>query len=174
MALWKDVVGYEGLYLVSDDGKVVSLPRLSNGRNKAGPIVRHVKGRKMKTCLRGRGNQMYEAVSLSKCGVEKRYSIHRLVAEAFIPNPDNLPEVNHKDVNPLNNRVENLEWCTRQYNIDYSKSKCVEQSKDGIVIGKYKSISHASRETGIGRRSINNALCGWSNSAGGFQWTYAE
>ena len=174
MALWKEIIGYEGLYLISDEGNIVALPKLVKGRNLAGDIEVHRKAKMLKKFLRGKNGLMYEGVALSRDGETKRYAVHRLVAEAFIPNPDNLPEINHKDENPLNNQVDNLEWCTHQYNIDYSKSKPVVQIKDGEAIGKYKSIKEASRSTGIGRTNITNVLCGWSNTAGGFQWAYGE
>lgn len=101
-------------------------------------------------------------------------SVHRLVAEAFIPNPDNLPEVNHKDENGLNNSVDNLEWCSHQYNIEYSKNKAVVQYYDGERIAEYKSIKVASQQTGINRKSISNVLNGWSKTAGGYEWDYKE
>lgn len=172
MALWKDVAGYEGLYLVSDEGEVVSLPRKIH--NACGEVIAVRKARKIKPHLRGRNNLYYPAVTLTKDGESKAYSIHRLVAIAFIPNPDNLPEVNHKDENPLNCRVDNLEWCTRQYNIDYSKALKVAQFFDGEKIAEYKSISYASLITGISRTAINNALTGWSKTAGGCEWQYCD
>lgn len=170
--LWKEVKGYEGLYLISNLGKIVSLPREVQSRNKFKNIIVHRKSKSIKTCLRGRNGLMYEAITLTKDGISKRYSVHRLVAEAFIPNPDNLPEVNHKDENPLNNCASNLEWCTRQYNIEYSKAKKVLQMKSGKVVGEYTSITNASKATGIKRTNINNALTGWSKTAGGFEWAY--
>lgn len=168
MARWSEIGGYEGLYLVSDEGEVIALPKVvkssyRTARRKAKPIKIH---------LRGKNGHNYEAVTLSKDGVSKSYSVHRLVAQAFIPNPGNLPEVNHKDENTLNNRVDNLEWCTRQYNIEYSKEKAVLKIDESGEITKYKSISAASKETGVGRTSINNALCGWATSAGGYKWAY--
>lgn len=174
MALWKEIKGYEGMYLLSDEGEIISLSRTVRRKNRAGSFVGVLKSKRLKTCLRGRNGNMYEAVTLTKDGISKRYSVHRLVAETFIPNPNELPKINHKDENRLNNRADNLEWCTRQYNIDYSKSKPVNQIKDGKVVGQFKSIAYASAETGISRRSINNALRGWSRSAGGFQWAYCE
>lgn len=169
MANWKEIIGYEGLYLISDEGEVISLPRTYRAKGK----VYHRSKHTLKNYLRGRGKLMYEAVALSKNGETKTHSVHRLVAEAFIPNPDNLPEINHKDENPLNNSVSNLEWCTRQYNIDYSKSKAIIQYSNGKEVGRYKSIAEASRITGIGRTSINNVLTGWSKVCGGFTWSYA-
>lgn len=170
MALWKEIAGYEGLYLISDEGEVISLPRTVVSWYRTA----HKKSKPIKPHLRGRDGLYYEAVTLTKDGVAKTYSVHRLVAEAFIPNPQNLPEVNHKDENPTNNRADNLEWCSRQYNIDYSKSKPVAQIKDGVVVAVFKSIKSAGDETGIKRRAINNVLTGWAKTAGGFQWAYCD
>ena len=168
MALWREVAGYEGLYAVSDEGEVVSLPRvLSNGRG-----TFKTTGKALKQGTRA---GKYKFVHLSKGNVQRCVSVHRLVAMAFLGNSENLPEVNHKDENPSNNRVENLEWCSRQYNIDYSKSKKVSQyTLDGEKVAEYKSISHAADITGISRRAINNALSGWSKSAGKYTWKYEE
>lgn len=172
MALWREIAGYEGMYLVSDEGQIVSLPREVSGRNKFGDITAHRSKRVLKNHLRGRNGLLYECVALTKNGKTERISVHRLVAQAFIPNPDNLPEVNHIDKNTKNNRVENLEWCTRQYNIEYSKNKAVVQSNKNGVVARFKSITEASRATGIGRTSINNVLKGWSKTAGGYGWQY--
>lgn len=170
MALWKEIAGYEGMYLISDNGEVVSLPRTV----KSGEKTIHRKAKPIKAHLRGREKLKYEAVTLSKDGQRKSYSVHRLVANAFLPNPENLPEINHKDENPLNNKVENLEWCSRQYNIDYSKSRPVAQIEDGKVIAVFKSIKEAGRQTGIKRTGINNVVCGIAKTAGGFNWKYCD
>ena len=169
MAEWKEVAGYEGLYLVSNLGDVVALPKTVTAKD--GKKYHH-KARQMGKHTRGRDGLFYHFVALTKNGVKKSCSVHRLVAETFIPNPENLPEVNHKDKNPFNNRADNLEWCTRQYNIEYSKNKTVEQLNGGKVIARFKSIMDASRKTGIGRRNINNALKGWAKMAGGYEWRY--
>lgn len=177
MARTKFIEGYEGMYLITDEGEVYSCERMvENGR-----FTGKRKGKKLKQGRRGNKSKhgaksdQYRFVRLSKNGESRSYSVHRLVAEAFIPNPDNLPEVNHKDEDPSNNRVDNLEWCTRQYNIEYSKGKMVQQiDNNGNVVAVYKSIKYASDITGIGRRNINNALCGWSSTAGGFTWKYVE
>lgn len=160
MSTYKDVKGYEGLYLISDEGKVISL--------------KHDEPKLLKTGLRGRDGLFYEFVSLAKNGQNKKFAVHRLVADAFLENPDNLPEINHKDENPLNNCVDNLEWCTRQYNVDYSKSKRVEQYENEEKIAEYRSIAEASRQTGIKRTAINNNLTGWSETAGGYVWRYVD
>ena len=172
MSLWKDVDGYEGLYIVSDEGEVISLPREVHTKNGSGEMTAHRKARKLKPYLRGNEGLMYEAVALTKDGKTVGHSVHRLVAKAFIPNPDDLPEVNHKDKDTTNNCVENLEWCTRQYNIEYSKNKRVGQYIDGEKVAEYKSIAYASKMTGILSTSITNALTGWSKTAGGYEWKY--
>lgn len=117
---WKDVIGFEGLYQVSDDGRVRSLPRLKMcGFTGKKQIMQ--RGRILKP---GYTNDGYARVNLVKDdGKYKPYYIHRLVAQAFIPNPLNLPYVNHKDENPKNNAVWNLEWCTPKYNANYGTAK---------------------------------------------------
>lgn len=174
MALWKDIEGYEGLYLINDSGQVLSLPRDVKTRNQGGEIIVHRKAKFLKHHLRGKNGLLYPAVCLSKNGKGKSHSIHRLLAKAFIPNPNNLPEVNHKDENTMNFSLDNLEWCDHQYNIDYSKSKRIEQYFDGEKIAEYKSIAYASRITKISRTSINNVLTGWTKTAGGYEWKYRE
>lgn len=110
MEEWKDVVGYEGLYRVSNFGRVKSLRRTAtNGR-------RSVPERILKTHEVRDG---YITVVLYKNKIPKRLSVHRLVATAFLQNKNNYPFVNHKDENKKNNHVENLEWCTREYNMNY-------------------------------------------------------
>ena len=106
---FRDVKGYEGLYQVSNIGRVKSL---GNG-NSTCPYF--LKERILSTTKR----RNYLAVTLSKQGKRKMYSLHRLVAETFIPNPNNYPCVNHLDENKQNNSVDNLEWCTYKYNCNY-------------------------------------------------------
>lgn len=100
----KDIKGYEGLYKVDNFGNVYSLPRKTT------------KGGKLKQQINKRN---YCRVVLCKNNIAKAFSVHRLVAQAFIPNPQNFPQVNHKDENPRNNCVSNLEWCTAKYNCNY-------------------------------------------------------
>lgn len=171
MARWRNVKGYDGLYIVSDEGDVMSLPRIIDN----GKAVYLQDGRVLKPGFRGNEGLKYKYVLLCKNGEEKSFSVHRLVAEAFLDNPDGLPEVNHKDENPLNNCVDNLEWCDRQYNIEYSKNKRVAQyTVDGEKIAEYKSITYAAQMTGVHRNSITNVLRGWSNTAGGYGWKYVD
>ena len=103
--IWKEIPNYEGKYQVSNTGKVRSLNYKRTGKTKILKIREDKNG--------------YTVVTLTKNSKKKTYSVHRLVAQAFIPNPNDLPEVNHKDENPANNFYTNLEWCTHEYNINY-------------------------------------------------------
>jgi len=156
MEEWKDIEGYEGLYQVSNYGRVKSLQReiaYKDGRKKT------IQEKILHTFISNLG---YYHVMLSKNGVPKRYKVHRLVAKAFIPNPNNLPIINHKDENPKNNFVENLEWCTQKYNVNYGTmiercrkklinridiSKEVEQyTFGGDLVETFKSVSEVERK----------------------------
>lgn len=111
--IWRDIPGYEGYYQVSNIGRVRSLDRI-----KCDGI--RMRGRIKKTHYDACG---YEMIQLRKDGAFKHLSVHRLVAQAFIPNPDNLPQVNHIDEIRNHNTVENLEWCTVEYNQNYGHRK---------------------------------------------------
>ena len=113
---WKDVTGYEGLYQVSSLGKIKSLDR--SVVNDAG-MTMNLKGKILSAKVCG---YRYAQVGLQKNGSRKVYSVHRLVAQAFIPNPYNYDCVNHKDHNIENNCVDNLEWCTQEYNNQHRKN----------------------------------------------------
>lgn len=100
-------------------------------------------------------------------------SVHRLVAETFLPNPDNLKCVNHKDEDKRNNSIENLEWCTNRYNVTYSLGKKVIQlSKEGVQLGVFNSIAEASKEFNIPTTNISKCCKGIRKSAGNFIWRY--
>ena len=115
--VWKDVVGYEGLYQVSNIGRVRHLPHTIFDTGKGG--TKRVRHYKMKMLCLQLNEQGYYTVGLYKGSKGEGRLVSRLVAEAFIPNPNNLPCVNHKDENSKNNCVDNLEWCTRAYNNQY-------------------------------------------------------
>ncbi len=104
--VWKDVIGYEGLYQVSDQARV---------RNNKGKILKQ--SVKVGKCV------YYKYVKLYKDGQYRQGYVHRMMAECFIPNPDNLPIINHKDEDGTNNRLDNLEWCTVEYNSNYGNAK---------------------------------------------------
>lgn len=114
---WKDIKSYEGLYQISNLGRVKSL-----NYNKTNTISVLKPGK-----CRG-----YLQVSLCKNGEHKYFKVHRLVAQAFIPNPNNYKEVNHKDEDKTNNRVDNLEWCTSKYNSNYgTRNKRASEKRKG-------------------------------------------
>lgn len=112
--IWKDIEGYEGLYQVSNLGRVKSLDKYINSGIKNNSYVK----RKEKI-LKLKFNQGYYEVTLTHNHKRRFCKVHRLVAQAFIPNPNNFPQVNHKDENKLNNCVENIEWCDAKYNCNY-------------------------------------------------------
>ena len=116
----KPVKGYEGYYEVDQFGRVFSVERVISVDDNGRKYEKTVSGKQMKQCLKNNG---YKSVSLTKGGETKSFYVHRLVAEAFIQNPDNLPMVNHKDEDKTNNFVENLEWCTNDYNINYGTAR---------------------------------------------------
>ena len=115
--VWKDVQGFNGVYQVSNYGNMRSISHVQHytdsiGRN----VTRSVKGKRLIPTPIQRG---YAGVTLYDNGKKITKCVHTLVATAFIDNPNGLPQVNHKDENKLNNRVDNLEWCTCSYNINY-------------------------------------------------------
>lgn len=114
--IWKPILGYEGYYEVSNFGRVRSVVRTYQQKVTGGVITTRVVKSKV---LAPACNQKYLTISLHKNGDKKTHAIHKLVAKAFLPNPNSLPQVNHKDENKWNNRVDNLEWCTAKYNTTY-------------------------------------------------------
>lgn len=130
---WKDIEGYEGLYQVSNLGNVKSL---KNNKTKKEKILKPFKTRKG-----------YLQVILCKNKTIKRFSVHRLVANAFIENPNNYPCVNHKDECGTNNVVENLEWCTYKYNTNYGT--CIERRAKSIK-------NNTNRSKAISKANTNN------------------
>lgn len=172
--MWKDIKNFEGLYQISDTGEVKSVKRLKQNNNG----YQEVKDR-LRVLTPDKDG--YLRVCLSKHGKHYLKTVHRLVAEAFIPNPDNLPIINHMDEDKQNNSVDNLEWCTVQYNTRYgsgmektamAQGKPVIQIKDGIPINEYYSTGKASRETGVPQANIYKACAGERRTAGGYEWRF--
>ena len=128
--IWIDIKNFEGIYQVSNLGRVRSLARWI--KCKDGKTI-YRKGR----ILKPQPASGYRQVILSVNGEKKWFSVHRLVAETFIPNPDNLPEVNHKNEDKYDNRVENLEWCSHSYNMNYGTLK-ERIIKAKVATGTYK------------------------------------
>ena len=121
--IWKDIKGYEGLYQVSNMGRVKSFNYKNTGKE---------------GILNGSKNKRgYKIVHLCKNGKANHYLVHRLVAIVFIPNPNNYPEVNHIDENKTNNYVDNLEWCDGKYNLNYgTRNKRISKNRKGKCAGK--------------------------------------
>ncbi len=167
--IWKDVQGYEGLYQVSNLGKVKSF----RGSCKFGKPKELL----LKPTLINSG---YGVVTLYSNEKRKKFQIHRLVATAFIPNPMNLPCVNHKDENKLNNSVENLEWCTYEYNnnygtarirTSYTQSTPIEQKTlEGYPLATYQSIRIASTLLNVRYGTIKEWCA--NGIGGGCIWEY--
>lgn len=177
--IWKDVKGYEGLYQISNTGRIKSLNYRHTGKEK---ILRP------DTTKKG-----YLRVALCKDGKIKNFRINRLVALHFIPNPNNLPQVNHKDEDKTNNYVENLEWCSIKYNNIYNDrhKKVAEKNTNGKcsipvvqidsttnkVINAYPSAMEAERQGRFNNGSINQCCKNKYKKEGnniykGYKWQY--
>ena len=171
---WKEIRDYEGLYQVRNTGKIKSLNYRHTGREKI-----------MKHSVNKIG---YLIVKLYKNRKFKSFIVHRLVAEAFIPNPNNYPCVNHKNEIKDDNRAENLEWCDAKYNNNFGtrKERVAEKTTNGKcsksvlqidkttneVIAEFPSINEVQRQLGISH--ISECCLGKRNTAGGFKWKYKE
>ena len=196
MEEWKQVLGYEGLYEVSNTGKVRSVTHYRNGANQFGATFKTIyRGRKLKPHPR-RKNGKYEEcghlrVSLTKQGKTKKVFIHRLVASAFVPNPKNLPIVNHIDENPQNNNANNLEWCDQKYNMSYGTNrqravmhtnydarkkqnkKVYQYDKTGNVVKVWSSRKEAC-ECGFTGTAITRCAQGKRKTHKGYVWSFEE
>lgn len=146
--IWKDIVGYEGLYQVSNLGRVKSMDRYVLSGAGSNNSYQHKRERILKPGLQGKKQHPYYAVSLCKNGSVKRMLVHRLVATAFIDNPHKFDYVNHKDENQLNNNADNLEWCTMEYNNNYGTRLDKARATLSIVMRgkKYAPMSEIARK----------------------------
>ena len=185
MENWKDIKGYEGFYQVSDCGNVRSLER--DVYNPRGTVIRHMEEKILAPNLNRCG---YQYVSFSLNGKIKSITVHRLVAEAFIPNPENKPQVNHLDEVKTNNVVENLEWCSAQENVNYgTRTARAIQNRRSYKLGNAPSAKavfceelnktfdcakRAEEELGIRGSSICNVCKGKQKTAGKLHWRYAN
>lgn len=165
--VWKDIPQYEGLYQASNLGRIRSLYNYKrNGTNILVPKIK-------------RG---YYQIGLRKEGIRKWHQVQRLIAEAFISNPDNLPQVNHKNENKLDNRVDNLEWCSVSYNNCYGtriqrvKDKVAKPilqfDLDGNFIKQYSSLREASKDLKIHPSNISHCATGKYKTCKGYIWKY--
>ena len=169
---WRDVVGYEGLYQVSDQGRVKSLERTDSwGRT--------VKERILKPGAKGKG---YLFVRLCAGGKTRMFLVHRLVCQAFHENPDKKPQVNHLNEDKTDNRACNLEWCTRRENMNHGTrnersakalSKPIGQyTLDGDLVEVWQSVNEVERQTGFSHSYICETANGKYKQAYGFIWKY--
>lgn len=180
---WKPIEGYEGIYEVSNLGRVRSLDRVVvRPHPKTGvPMEYRHKGRVMKPAAYPNG---YLTICLKVEGRKENCLVHRLVAKAFVKGYREDLDVNHKDCNRQNNRADNLEWCTRSENLMWAdaqdkihtnQAKVVCQyNQQGTLMATYPSIMEAMRQTGIDSKSINGCCRGryGTVTAGGYRWAY--
>lgn len=184
--IWKPIENYEGLYEVSNHSRVRSLDwyQTRYSRNGKEYLTLH-RGRILKTRLNPSG---YPYVNLYKDGVMTSKVLHRLVAIAFIPNPDNLPCINHKDENPANPSISNLEWCTYSYNTRYgtgTKRQVEAFKRSGgnckkvlcVETGEiFRSCREAADFAGVTPQAVNMALKHKNRCkrAGGYTFVYVD
>ena len=165
---YKDIEGYEGLYQVSNIGNVKSL-------------VNHKGKYREKLLKQSKDCNGYLQVNLYKNKTSKRFLVHRLVANAFIENPNNYPCINHKDENKQNNSVKNIEWCSYKYNTNFGTrnerarkaiSKQVYQySKDGVLISVFNSTKECQQQ-GFNKSHVSKCCNGKLKTHKGYIWSY--
>lgn len=160
--------GFDGAYYISINGDVISTNYMNTGR------IKH-----LKPFIQNGG---YRRIMLTYRGTSRHYLIHTLVGKTFLPNPMKYPIINHKDENPSNNNVSNLEWCTHKYNVNYGtannrRSKSLEKKiyqidKTGTIVAVWDSLTQAS-ESGFDAGHISRCARGLRKTHGGFKWRYA-
>ena len=173
---WRDVVGYEGLYQVSSEGRVKSLERTCNAK---GGSKRTVKERILKPGLDKDG---YLMIGLWAGGKRKMLKIHRLVCQAFHENPENKSEVNHVNEDKTDNKAVNLEWCTRRDNCNHGSRNeraakalgkpIAQYTRDGELVKVWPSTMEVQRQTGFSQGNISEVANGKRKTAHGFIWEY--
>ena len=169
--IWKDYKDYEGLYQASNLGIMRSLDRWVSSKNGS---MQFIKGRILKLLNHNAG---YLSANLWKNNKVKTYLVHRIIAEVFLPNPNNYKEVNHKDEDKTNNIVENLEWCDAKYNSNYGTrnerlSKSVLQyDLEGNFIKEWKSTMECCRN-GYNQGAVAACCQGKRKTHKGFIWKY--
>lgn len=151
---WKEITGYEGYFEVSDLGNFRSKDRIIKYKQNG---TRNYPGKPLKTETIVEG---YQRIVLMKDGIKKRFMCHRIVAQEFIPNPNNKPFVNHIDGNPANNKVENLEWCTQEENEQHSVNTLDKTMRGKTYPKKVKCI-----ETNVVYNSMNQCIIALGNNA---------
>lgn len=174
--------GYKGLYMVSNTGKIKALPKFHK-TNKDYSSIGYMQKEKILSVYYDKKSG-YGRIGLTKNGKTNRKYIHRLVAEAFIPNPENKSEVNHIDENKENNNIENLEWCDRKYNNNYgNRNKYVSKKLSKSIIQKdlnnniikiWDSISDVGKELEISTSHISSCCNKKRHTTGGFRWEFND
>ena len=185
--IWKAVEGYEGIYEVSNLGRVRSLDRYVPALcNRNGEIRNYLRRGKVLKQRKVFGGYMVVSFTVSETGTHENRFVHRLVAQAFVPGYREDLDVNHKDEDKTNNRADNLEWVTRQENVNYGTGKWrrhkynarkVQQlTMDGKPVATFPTIAEAARQTGIDQSNIGCCLRGKRGQyqAGGYRWKYLE
>lgn len=191
--IWKDIPGYEGLYQISNFARVKSLERVLINPNSKRRKVYYASLR----ILKQSGNE-YKKVALANKRHNKYCSVHRLLAESFMPNPLNYKEVNHIDGNKFNNQLNNLEWCSRKQNAvhafstglinkdkvraavrknvkrasEATRKPIVKFSKDGVFVSEFRSLIDAANGNRFHAVNISKAALGKIKTAYGYRWEY--